>query len=67
MPRYDVGVVMRVWITKETNAKTREEAEERIFRQAKNLCQESGFCWNSGEVGIVSCHNLSLLNKIPFQ
>ena len=64
MPRFDVQIVLRIWISKETNAKTREEAEARILRQSEKLLNERGFRWIDGRPEVVGGNNLTLLNKI---
>ena len=65
MAKFDVGVAVRVWISKETTAASREAAEARVLNQAEKLLMSGGFEWLNGEVELVSCHNISLLNKIP--
>lgn len=66
MPKYDVGIAVRVWISKETNAPTREVAEQRILKQADKLINESNFEWLGGDIKHVQTTNMSLLNKIPY-
>ena len=66
MAKYDVGVTVCVWISKETRAKTREEAEARVLKQANALIEKSGFCWNAGEIKHVQTTDIGALNKITF-
>lgn len=65
MPRFDVTLVARVWISAETIAPTREEAEQKILKKGKRPPNESGFSWLDGEVEHCSTTNLTILNKLP--
>jgi hypothetical protein len=66
MPKYDVGFIVRTWISTPVIAKTREAAEARAEKKAKELMNSNGFEWLGGEVEQAGTTNLSLLNKIPF-
>ena len=65
MPRFDVNIALRVWVTTEVVAPTEDQAKDKARERADLLLNSGKFGWVDGKVEIIGALNLSLLNKIP--
>ena len=64
MPRFDVSVVMNVWLSTEIIAPTEEQAKNKAREKAQRILNNGGFVWCDGKVDVVGSLNLSRINKI---
>ena len=65
MPRFDVSVVMNVWVSTEIIAPTEDQAKDKAREKAQRFLNNGGFVWCDGSVDVVGALNLSQINKIP--
>jgi hypothetical protein len=65
MPRFEVNLAVRVWVSTGIVAPTSEEAERKAIKKAKQLINKEPFGWIDGRVESLGSMNLSLLDKIP--
>ena len=65
MPKYSVGMAVRVWLETEVVTSNEEKAREVARKRADALMNSGKFCWLGGEHEVVGITNMTLLNKIP--